>query len=163
MDLQLLKLRKVKRWAMNTMLACSLSAAPACSLPGNSAARESVKSGSPKSVLSEPNAGINFSLTNYTGVSFRGVYISPHTSNGWEENVVSGTELKDGNTVDIRFDPNEKTTSWDLRVEGANGLYTEWKDLNLGNVSEIRIKLVLGPEQRPLAVAELQSRSTAGS
>jgi hypothetical protein len=97
---------------------------------------------------------MNFSLTNFTGTPLKGIYLSPDTSAGWEENIVAGTELRDGDTLDIRFDPNETTTAWDMRVEGGDGYFAEWKNLRFEDVSEI--KLILKPVPQPVVVAEAE-------
>jgi hypothetical protein len=93
-------------------------------------------------------------LTNFTGASFRALYLSPTSATGWEENVVTGSELKDGDTLDIKFDPNEKNAEWDMRVEGVDGRYAEWKNVKLAGVSEITLVLKLSPA--PVVVAEVE-------
>ncbi len=62
--------------------------------------------------------------------------------------------MKDFDIVDIRFNPNEKTTTWDMKIESAAGQYAEWKNLNLGDVSEITLLLKL--TSGTTAVAELE-------
>jgi hypothetical protein len=96
----------------------------------------------------------NFALNNWTGTAFRRLYLSPSSATGWEENVLAGSELKDGDTLEIQFDPNEKNVEWDLRLEGANGRYAEWKNLKLSEASEIT--LVIQSLQVPTVVAEVE-------
>jgi len=97
---------------------------------------------------------MNFSVTNFTGTAFRSLYLSPATANAWQENVLAGVQLNDGDTLDIEFDPNEKNNEWDLRVEGIDGRYAEWKNLKVAEVSEIT--LVLKLSSGPVVVAEVE-------
>ena len=99
----------------------------------------------------QPN--LDFSLTNLTGGPVKYVYLSPSTSSGWEENILTGSDLKSGDTLNIRFNPNETATMWDMRIEGANGQYAEWKNLKLVDISEIRLVFEPSP---PNVVAELE-------
>ncbi len=103
---------------------------------------------------SSARSDLDFSLTNLTGGSVKYVYLSPSKSSGWEENILTGSDLKSGDTLNVRFNPNETAILWDLRVEGANGQYAEWKNLKLGDISEI--KLTFEPPPRSTAVAEIE-------
>ena len=96
----------------------------------------------------------HFAFTNFTGTSFRALYLSPTTATGWQENVLAGTELKDGDTLDVQVDPNGKQVEWDLKVEGIDGHYAEWKNLKLDGASEIT--LVWKLSSTPVVVAEVE-------
>ncbi|HET6851753.1 MAG TPA: hypothetical protein VFH46_05480 [Pyrinomonadaceae bacterium] len=96
----------------------------------------------------------NCALTNFTGTSFRALYLSPSSASGWQENVLAGSELKDGDTLDVQLDPTEKNIEWDMRVEGVDGRYAEWKNLKLGELSDITLVLKLAPG--PTVVAEVE-------
>lgn len=97
---------------------------------------------------------LSLDLANFTGSALRAVYISPSASTGWEENVLGGDELKDGDTVDIRFSPEERAVLWDIRVESADEHFAEWKGLDLRGVS--RVTLLLNLVEKPTAVAEVE-------
>ena len=58
----------------------------------------------------------DFTLVNATGVEIDKVFISPHDSNDWEEDILGRDTLPDGESVDIKFQRNEKAAMWDLRV-----------------------------------------------
>jgi len=102
----------------------------------------------------DARVNLDFSLINLTGAPVTGVYLSPSASSGWEENILAGSDLKSGNTLNIRFNPNETAVTWDMRIEGADGHYAEWKNLNLGDTSQITLRLELSP--RLTAVAEVE-------
>jgi hypothetical protein len=99
-------------------------------------------------------AGMNLALNNLTGTSFRALYLSPSSSTGWQENVLAGSQLKDGDTLDLQFDLKEKNIEWDMRVEGVNSYQAEWKNLKLSEISEITMVLKLSPA--PAVVAEVE-------
>ena len=98
--------------------------------------------------------GLGFDLVNFTGSTFRAVYLSPGSSNGWEENVLGTDRLDDGGTVDIRFVSNEVPALWDLKVVATTGYYAEWKGLDLRGVSRVTLAVTLIDE--PTVVAELE-------
>jgi len=99
-------------------------------------------------------ANLDFSLTNFTGGPLTGVYLSPSASSGWEENLLGGSELKSGTTLNISFSPNETAIMWDLRIEGALGGYAEWKNLKLEDISDIRLVVEHSPELKVIAELE---------
>jgi hypothetical protein len=135
--------RSLKRVMIAISVAGLLAVMQGCSSPGQ---------------VSDSHEGdstaLNFALTNFTGTSFRALYLSPTSATGWEENVVAGSELKDGDTLDIKFDPKEKNVEWDMRVEGVDGHYAEWKNVKLAGVSEITLVLKLSPEAAVVAEVE---------
>lgn len=91
---------------------------------------------------STPSAGTqDFALVNFTGQTLHAVYVSPHGSAGWEENVLGSDQLFNGDTVEISFNPAEQSVNWDLRVEDADGRHVEWKNLNLREISRIKLRL----------------------
>ena len=99
-------------------------------------------------------SGPDFDLVNYTGTTFRAVYLSPGDSRGWEENVLGTDVLDDGVTVNIRVVSNKAPNVWDLKVVARTGYYAEWKGLDLRGIS--RITLVVKLIDEPTAVAELE-------
>ncbi|HZG54339.1 MAG TPA: hypothetical protein VEZ40_19720, partial [Pyrinomonadaceae bacterium] len=142
-----------KRLAAGITLACLLVAvACSCSPPAGSARDDTNKSqraSSTSSSTTPPAAGdsrihgagaLDFTLINYTGLSLYAVYVSPHDSAGWEENVLGRDELIDGDFVEIKFAPAESAVRWDLRVEDKQGNNAEWKNLNLREISKITLR-----------------------
>jgi hypothetical protein len=98
--------------------------------------------------------GSGFTLFNYTGTALRAVYVSPSESAGWEENLLGAGGLADGETLHVRFDPEGKTAAWDIRIEGADEHYAEWKGLRLGDASSITMYLDVKGER--VVVAEVE-------
>lgn len=143
-------------------LACLVAAACACSSnagPGGAAsptqgATPATQGATP--AAAERGGGLGFTLTNYTGTALRGVYVARSESEGWEENILGGgaNELADGDSVEIRFSPEEKAEAWDVRVVGVDDRYAVWKGLRLGGVS--RVTLHIDMAEGLVVVAEVE-------
>ena len=102
----------------------------------------------------ELNTRMDFSVTNFTGTSLRGFYLSPIASQGWEENLLGEAELPDGDTVVIQFSPHERASTWDMRIEGVDGHYAELKEIKPGEFSKLTLLLKPMPELVLIAEAE---------
>jgi len=81
----------------------------------------------------------DFMLHNATGVEIHELYVSPHTSNDWEEDILGKDTLADGESVKITFEDREKHVHWDLKVVDSKGNSIEWTDLNLVEISELTL------------------------
>lgn len=125
--------------------------APANAAPSNAASTNSAttntaananaasNANSSNSSASEHGGKQDFTLVNETGVEIHKVYISPHDSNDWEEDILGRDTLPSGQSVDITFDRNEKAPVWDLRVEDSKGNAIEWENLNLLQISKVTL------------------------
>jgi len=78
----------------------------------------------------------DFVLHNETGVEIHELYVSPHSSNTWGEDVLGQDTLAPGASVKITFDDQEKTVKWDLKVADGNKHTIEWENLDLSKISE---------------------------
>lgn len=81
----------------------------------------------------------DFTLVNATGVEIDKVFISPHDSDDWEEDILGRDTLPNGQSVDIKFSRSEKAAMWDLRVEDKQGNSIEWTNLNLLEISKVTL------------------------
>lgn len=103
----------------------------------------------------EPAGGLlDFALTNFTGGPLSRIYLSPQDSAEWGEDILRGQGLSAGDSIDIRFSPEEQSPLWDLRVEAAGGYCAEWKGLDLRAANRITLRLKLFGEK--VAVAEVE-------
>jgi len=68
----------------------------------------------------------DFVLHNETGVEINSLYVSPHDSNDWQEDILGQKTLPNGESVKIAFDNREKKMHWDLKVTDKNGNSLEW-------------------------------------
>src|SRR5688572_20799990 len=140
----------MNRFLRTTVITLACLLAISCSSRGDSSGTTS--GGSSATATSTANPG--FDLVNFTGTTFRAVYLSPADSSGWEENVLGPDPLDDGTTVDIRFVSNEAPALWDLKVVARTGYYAEWKGLDLRGISRVTLAVTLIDE--PTVVAELE-------
>lgn len=81
----------------------------------------------------------DFILHNQTGVEIHSLFISPHDSNDWEEDILGRDTLPAGDSVKVTFDDHEKKVHWDLKVTDKDGNSLEWADLNLTEISELTL------------------------
>jgi hypothetical protein len=81
----------------------------------------------------------DFILHNATGVEIHQVYVSPHSSDDWEEDILGKDTLPDGESVKITFEDREKHVHWDLKITDGKGNSIEWTDLNLIEISELTL------------------------
>lgn len=150
------------RVAAGVTLACLLATACACSSQAGSTGGETAGGGRAQEAVREitsvregvTGGDLGFAIVNFTGSTFRAVYISPSDSTGWEENVLGAGRLEEGDTIGIRFNPEERAVLWDIRVEAVDEHYAEWKGVNLRDTS--RITLLLKPDVEAVVVAEVE-------
>ena len=81
----------------------------------------------------------DFVLHNKTGVEINELYVSPVTSDDWEEDILGQDTLADGDSLKITFDDRDKHVHWDLKVTDSKGNSIEWHDLNLVEISEVTL------------------------
>src|SRR6185436_10610505 len=63
----------------------------------------------------------DFVLHNETGVEINSLYVSPHDSDDWEEDILGEDTLPNGKSVKITFDDRNKKVHWDLKVTDKDG------------------------------------------
>ena len=81
----------------------------------------------------------DFILHNQTGVEINSLYVSPHDSDDWEEDILGEDTLPNGKSLKITFDDRDKHVHWDLKVTDKEGNSLEWDDLNLIEISEVTL------------------------
>jgi len=148
--------RSLARAAAGVATACLLAVACGCSSRAGSDGGPALAESRAQGVVpaSATAGGMSLDLTNLTGSKLRAIYVSPSDSKGWEENVLGGDELNDGEVLGLRFSPEETAARWDIRVEAADEHCAEWKGLELRGAS--RITLLLSVVGKPAAVAEVE-------
>jgi hypothetical protein len=81
----------------------------------------------------------DFTAVNKTGVEIHKLYVSPHSSDDWGEDILGKDTLEDGQSVDIKFHRSEKAAHWDLRIEDSKGNSLTWENLNLMEISKVTL------------------------
>jgi hypothetical protein len=81
---------------------------------------------------------------NGTGYDIKTVMVGPTGDKNWtkdDEIDLKGKELKDKDSLMIKFHPKEKAEHWDLRVEWSDGdTPVEWINLDLTKIEKITLK-----------------------
>ncbi len=85
---------------------------------------------------------LDFDLVNKTGYDIESIFVSPTTEKAWGEDVMGKELLKDGETVEISFDPGETDKLWDIYVtwhgyDASEDVY--WVGFDLSKISEITL------------------------
>lgn len=81
----------------------------------------------------------DFILHNQTGVEINSLYVSPHSADDWEEDILGKDTLASGESLKITFDDRDKHSHWDLKVTDHEGNSLEWYDLNLAEIEEVTL------------------------
>ena len=84
-------------------------------------------------------AAQDFTLVNKTGVEIDKVFISPHDSDDWEEDILGKDTLAANDSLKITFEDRDKHVHWDLKVTDKEGNSLEWYDLNLVEIEEVTL------------------------
>ncbi|MFM8532141.1 MAG: argininosuccinate lyase [Acidimicrobiia bacterium] len=100
-----------------------------------------VMTGSP---VNAQNRALDFKLVNKTGVTISSIYIAPHDTDEWGDDVMKEDVLRNGESIDLEFHPKAKAEEWDLRIEDKEGNSVEWESLDLTEINVLTIKIVNG-------------------
>jgi len=96
-------------------------------------------------------AGRDFLLVNKTGIEIYALYVTPHNSNNWGEDILGADTLAANEDLEIVFNRKEKAKLWDLRIEDEDGNFIEWDNFNLLTISKITLYY---KNRKPTAVVE---------
>ncbi|MDD3610059.1 MAG: hypothetical protein PHI49_09950 [Halothiobacillaceae bacterium] len=83
---------------------------------------------------------LDFTLVNRTGYTINEVYVSPISSDAWEEDIMGRDQLANGESVDIHFSKGAKGCKWDLKVTYEDKEEAEWEGFDLCSVSKIVLR-----------------------
>ena len=86
----------------------------------------------------------DFTLLNKTGFDIHEVYVAPHGSDEWQDDVLGKTMLVNGGTVKINFESQIKGKDWDLKVVDKDGKATTWEKLDLSKISKVTLHFDAG-------------------
>ena len=90
-----------------------------------------------------PSVGLagtqDFTLVNNSPYAIVGFWVAPADSDNWEENVLAGTSLGKGESIDISFDNSNNVVWWNFRIKDSGGKVWTWtkKKYNLTQISEV--------------------------
>jgi hypothetical protein len=66
-------------------------------------------------------SGLDFVLSNDSGLTIERVYISPSQVSSWQEDVLGRGTLADGDRTTIRFSRAERNRYWDIKIVTSDG------------------------------------------
>lgn len=81
----------------------------------------------------------DFTLNNQTGVEIHELYVCPHDSDDWEEDILGQDTLPNGESLVIHFSRKETAKLWDIKIVDGEGNSVEWESLNLLKISEVTL------------------------
>lgn len=81
----------------------------------------------------------DFTVVNNTGVDVYHLYVSPHSTNNWEEDILGTDVLLAGESLDISFDKSGNAKVWDLMVTDSDGNGLSWSNLNLYEIVTVTL------------------------
>jgi len=81
----------------------------------------------------------DFTVVNKTGIEIYALFVAPHDSDDWGDDILGQDTLGHNEELDITFSRKEKAKLWDLRIEDSAGNYIEWESINLLKVSEVTL------------------------
>lgn len=87
------------------------------------------------------NAALDFTLTNATGHSIAGLYLSPTGVDTWGPNILPG-EFADGQSGQVSFAPEAEAANWDMRADWADDseeAYVYWIGLDLTSINSLTL------------------------
>lgn len=80
----------------------------------------------------------DFTLVNESGFDIYEIYISPSSSDDWEEDILEEDILLNGDYLEINFDYGD-VEIWDLLIVDEEGNEFYWEEFNFNELSTIRI------------------------
>ena len=79
----------------------------------------------------------DFTVVNKTGVEIHKLFVAPHSSDDWGDDILGKDTLDDGENVEITFSRHEKASHWDLKIEDKSGHAITFENLNLLKIEEV--------------------------
>ena len=93
----------------------------------------------------------DFLLVNKTGIEIYALYVTPHNSDDWGDDILGADTLAKNDDIEIVFHRKEKARLWDLRIEDEDGNFIEWENFNLLKISKITLYY---KNRKPTAIVE---------
>lgn len=100
------------------------------------------------SASAAPQDDLAFILHNRTGVDVKSLYAAPSQSGEWQDELLQGEMLFDGENADISIPRGASTEKWDLKLVDRQGASLVWPAIDFSKSSEVTLRLNLG---KPIA------------
>jgi len=83
----------------------------------------------------------DFTLHNRTGVEIHELYVSPHSADNWEEDILGKDTLATDDDLEIKFSPKENAELWDLKIVDGKGNPVVFEKLKLTEITDVTLKI----------------------
>ena len=101
--------------------------------------------------VSAQKADQNVTIVNKTGIEIFALFVTPHSSNDWGDDVLDVDTLPANEEVGVLFTRKEKAQLWDLRIEDKDGNSIEWDKISLNKTKKITLYY---KNKKPTAIIE---------
>ena len=81
----------------------------------------------------------DFTMVNRTGYQIDQVYVGPSSSPNWGNDVLGSQVLPTNRQVQVRFPRSSNECAYDLKIVYNDGDTTEWRRINLCQISTITL------------------------
>lgn len=81
----------------------------------------------------------DFVLKNKTGYQIDEVYVGPHSSRNWGNDIMGSASLSDGQTATITFPHASTACKFDIKVKYNDGDTAEWGNIDLCQYESISL------------------------
>ncbi len=82
---------------------------------------------------------LDFKLVNRTGYDLKELFIGPTSSEDWGDNILK-RPLKDGASIEIKFNPKASAAKWDLKVVyEVDDTSVQWLGYDLKEITTITL------------------------
>lgn len=95
-------------------------------------------------VQAAPQDDLSFILHNRTGVDIKALYAAPNQSADWQDELLQGEMLLDGDDADITIPRGGSVEKWDLKLMDRQGASLVWPSIDFSKASDITLRLNLG-------------------
>jgi hypothetical protein len=81
----------------------------------------------------------DFALVNRTGYQIDQVYVSSSANSNWGRDLLGSNVLRNGGVFNVSFGRNTQDCSWDIKVVYNDGDTSEFRRVNLCQVSRVNL------------------------
>lgn len=80
---------------------------------------------------------VSYNFFNYSGYTIKSLYITAHGYNSWGSDLLGGSVLRNGNSVNLRYDTSRRY--FDVKVVWLNNTTTTWTSYDYKGVWRVTL------------------------
>ena len=81
----------------------------------------------------------DFTIENQSGLAIIGLYVTPTSDYSWQEDILGGSYLRDGEAMEIEFSRYDYDRYWDIMIEFADGYVVTYSRFDLFRTGYITV------------------------